>query len=156
MRILVKTQAWRASSTAAGPRIDLSASSRRNAPEDAGLDEARLGLVTELDPRAGQLVMLHCFAGLSITARPPKLGISGRIASREWPSPRPGFYCDPRPPAGIGQNASGMANAALNIALDGRRDVAMGSPSLILSSIFGNAPAGRASERPLLDWRARR
>jgi RNA polymerase sigma factor (TIGR02999 family) len=47
------------------------------------LDEA-LTRLAERDSQAGQLVKLHCFAGLSIAQAARILGISSRTAYRDW------------------------------------------------------------------------
>jgi RNA polymerase sigma factor (TIGR02999 family) len=55
------------------------------------LDEA-LTALAERDSQAGQLVQLHCFAGLSIEQAAEILGLSARTAYRDWAFARAWLY----------------------------------------------------------------
>jgi RNA polymerase sigma factor (TIGR02999 family) len=55
------------------------------------LDEA-LTTLAERDAQAAQLVQLHCFAGLSIEQAAELLGLSARVAYRDWAFARAWLY----------------------------------------------------------------
>ena len=66
---------------------------RRRRPDDLlALDEA-LERLTRHDPRAAQLVRLHCFAGLTVEQAAEALEMSRTHAYRLWTFARAWLHC---------------------------------------------------------------